>query len=215
MIFFGINLIAMFGFTVLAPMILARTGNDELILGTVRSAAGLGGVVGGLLLSAWGGPKRRIHGVLLGMALTSLLGEVVIGLGGSVVIWTMGAFFSSFFIPILNGSNQAIWQAKVAPDVQGRVFAVRRLIAQITAPFAMLLAGPMADHVFEPAMMPGGAFASTFSGLLGTGSGAGMSLMFVLAGTCGVLIALGGYLSPAVRNVEELVPDHDAIPVSP
>ncbi len=215
LIFFGINLIAMFGFTVLSPMILARTGNSELILGTVRSAMGLGGVVGGLLLSAWGGPKRRVNGVLLGMALASLLGEMVIGLGGSVAFWAIGAFFSSFFIPIINGSNQAIWQSKVAPDVQGRVFAVRRLIAQITGPLAMLLAGPIADRVFEPAMMPGGAFASTFSGLVGTGLGAGMSLMFVLAGTFGVFIALGGYLSPAVRNVEELVPDHDAIPISP
>jgi MFS family permease len=215
LIFFGINLMAVFGFTVLSPMILARTGNNELILGSVRSAMGFGGVVGGLLLSAWGGPKRRVNGVLLGMALSSLLGALVIGLGGSVVFWAMGAFFSSFFIPIINGSNQAIWQAKVPPDVQGRVFAVRRLIAQITAPLAMLLAGPMADRVFEPAMMLGGAFASTFSGLVGTGSGAGMSLMFVLAGSFGVLIALGGYLSPAVRNVDELVPDHEEIPVSP
>jgi DHA3 family macrolide efflux protein-like MFS transporter len=215
LIFFGINLIAIFGFTVLSPMILARTGNNELALGTVRSAMGLGGVVGGLLLSAWGGPKRRVNGVLLGMALASLLGELVIGLGGSIAFWAMGAFFSSFFIPIINGSNQAIWQAKVAPDVQGRVFAVRRLIAQITGPLSMLLAGPMADRVFEPAMMPGGVLASTFSDLVGTGSGAGMSLMFVITGAFGVLVALGGYLSPAVRNVEELVPDHDPVPVSP
>lgn len=213
LVFFGINLIASFSFTVLSPMILARTGNDEIVLGTVRSAMGLGGVVGGLLLSTWGGPKRRVHGVLLGMALSSLLGSLVLGVGDRVLIWAMGAFFAFFFIPIINGSNQAIWQAKVAPDVQGRVFAVRRLIAQITAPLGMLLAGPLADHVFEPAMMQGGSLASSFRGLVGTGPGAGMALMFILTGFLGVMVGLGGYLFPAVRDVEEILPDHQEVPV--
>jgi len=53
---------------------------------------------------------------------------------------------------LINSSNQAIWQAKVAPDLQGRVFATRRLIAWFVTPFATLLAGPLADYVFEPAM---------------------------------------------------------------
>lgn len=212
LVFFGINLIAAFSFTVLSPMILARTGNDEIVLGTVRSAMGLGGVVGGLLLSTWGGPKRRVHGVLLGMALSSLLGSLVLGVGDRVLIWATGAFFAFFFIPIINGSNQAIWQAKVAPDVQGRVFAVRRLIAQITAPLGMLLAGPLADYVFEPAMMQGGSLASSFRGLVGTGPGAGMALMFILTGFLGVMVGLGGYLFPAVRDVEEILPDHQQVP---
>jgi hypothetical protein len=115
-----------------------------------------------------------------------------------------------FFIPLINGSNQAIWQAKVAPDVQGRVFAARRLIAQITAPVAFLLTGPLADNVFEPAMMPGGSLASIFGGVLGTGPGAGMALMFIIFGALGVLVGFGGYLFPDIRNAEDLLPDHHA-----
>lgn len=208
--FFFINLTSTLAMILLAPMILARTNNNELIFGSVQSAAGVGGLIGGILLSTWGGPKRRVHGVLLGMVASSLLGQALMGIGQSLPIWLMASFFISFFVPVLNGSNQAIWQAKVPPDIQGRVFSVRRLIAQITAPLAMLMAGPLADQIFEPAMMPGGALANTFGGLVGTGQGAGMALIFVLTGIAGTLVGLGGYLFPAIRNAEDILPDHDS-----
>lgn len=207
LVFFVINLILTFGIILLAPMILARTGNDEIVLGSVQSAGAIGGLVGGLLLSIWGGPKRRVHGVLIGMVLASLLGQLLMGLGRDLYFWALAAFFFLFFVPIVNGSNQAIWQAKVAPDVQGRVFATRLLIAQITAPVAMLLAGPLADRIFEPAMMPGGDLASIFMGVVGTGPGAGMSLIFVITGVLGTLVGFGGYAFRVVRNAEDILPD--------
>jgi len=209
--FFATNLIGTLAFTLTAPMILARTAQDQLVLGTVLSVAGVGGVLGGLLLSVWGGPKRKINGVLIGFTLESLLGTLVIGLSSGLVGWSIGVFFSGFMIPILNGSNQAIWQAKVQPDLQGRVFATRRLIAQITIPLAMLITGPLADRVFEPAMMPGGAWASIFGGLVGAGPGSGMSLIFVISGLLGALVGLVGYAIPAIRNVETILPDYDAV----
>lgn len=211
LVFSAMNLIAAFGFTLLAPMILARTGNNALMLGTVQSTAGVGGVFGGLLLSLWGGPKRRVHGVLMGMVLASLLGEMLMGLGRGPHMWALAAFFAAFFIPIINGSNQAIWQAKVAPDVQGRVFAARRLIAQVATPVAMLLTGPLADRVFEPAMRSGSLLATVFDGLVGMGPGSGMALMFVFAGALGALVGFGGYAFHEVRNAEDLLPDHDAV----
>jgi hypothetical protein len=215
LIFLAANLIFSISYTVLSPMILARTANNEVVLGTVRSVMGLGGVAGGLLLSAWGGPKRKIHGVLLGMAMSSVTGTILLGIGQDLAVWSLGAFFSTFLMPIINGSSQAIWQAKVAPDVQGRVFSVRRLIAQVSAPLAILLSGPLADHVFEPAMMAGGSLVYSFGSLVGTGSGAGMSLMFVLTGVFGVFVSLVGYLFPEIRDVEDILPDHDAVPVRP
>jgi len=213
-VFFAINFVATFGFTVFAAMILARTGSDKIVLGSVQAAFGIGGVIGGILMTTWGGPKRRVHGVLLGMALAGVLGHVVLGLGQSLLLWSVGAFFSMFFIPILNGSNQAIWQAKVPPDVQGKVFAARRMIAQISAPVAMLLAGPLADRVFEPAMSANGLLARTFGSIVGTGPGAGMGLMFVFAGLLATFVGLGAYLFPSVRNAEDLLPDHDAVHAS-
>ena len=211
MVFFFINFLAMFGFAVMVPMILARTGNDEIALASVQSVGAIGGVAGGLLLSAWGGPRRKVNGILLGMVGVSIFSQSLMGVGQTVFVWATAAFMGQFIIPILNGSNQAIWQAKVAPDVQGRVFAVRRLIAQITAPLATALAGPLADNVFEPAMRTDGVLAPLFGWLVGTGTGAGMALMFVITGLLGVIVGFGGYLFPAIRDAEDLLVDYEAV----
>jgi MFS transporter, DHA3 family, macrolide efflux protein len=197
-------------------MVLARTGNDEIALASVQSALSVGGVVGGLLISAWGGPKRRIHGVLIGMLGSGLLGMMLMGTGRDLPVWLVAAFLMIVFMPLLNGANQSIWQSKVAPALQGRVFAARATIARITAPIAMIAAGPLADHVFEPAMMPGGALAEPLGPLVGTGPGAGMGLMMLLAGATTVLIALVAMTIPSIRALEDTVPDHDAeVPPAP
>lgn len=202
------------GMVLVPPMILARTGNNELILGTVQSCLGIGGVVGALVLSIWGGPKRRIHGVLGGFILSSLLGQSLMGIGQAWPIWALAAFCSMFALPFINGSNQSIWQAKVAPDVQGRVFATRRLIAQVSGPLGMLIAGPLADRFFEPAMQPGGSLAPLWGWLVGVGPGAGMALILVLVGILGTTAGIVGYAVPAIRNSESIMPDHDAVPVA-
>ncbi|MCX7802616.1 MAG: MFS transporter [Meiothermus ruber] len=203
------NLVANLGSAIMAAMILARTASSETALATVQSAAGVGGVLGGVLLSTWGGPRRKVHGVLLGWVLSSLFGSVLLGLGQSVWAWAACAFIFALIVPILNGSNQAIWQAKVPPDVQGKVFAARRMIAWVAGPLAMLVAGPLADRVLTPAMMPGGALADIFGGLVGVGPGAGMALLLVISGLLGMVVGLGGYLFRVIREAEELIPDHD------
>ena len=212
LVFMGGNLFFTLGFTLMAPMILARTGNNELIFGSVNSAGAIGGVVGGLAMSAWGGPKRRVLGVLGGWLLGGLLGETLLGLGQSLPIWLIAAFAGAFFGPIIDASNQAIWMAKVEPDVQGRVFGVRRMIAWAISPLARLIAGPLADQVFEPAMQEGGKLADTFGWLVGTGHGAGMSLILVFCGIGVALVAIAGYATRVVRNAEDILPDFDAIP---
>ena len=209
LVFLVCNFLGGLGFTVFAPMILARTNSNEIIFGAVQSAGAVGGVAGGLLMSAWGGPKRLVHGVLIGWFLAAVLGEIPLGIGRTFPVWLVASFFLAFFTPIINGSNQAIWQAKVAPDVQGRVFAIRRLIAWVTAPLATLIAGPLADVVMEPALQPGGALAPLFGWLVGTGPGAGMALMMVISGVLITVAALSAYLFPAVRNTEDLLPDHE------
>ena len=208
LLFFGANFMSALGNTVFAPMILSRTGNNELIFGSVQSAAAVGGVVGGLLMSAWGGPKRLVYGVVFGWVFTGLA-QTVFGTGQIVPVWLAAGFAMALVGPIINGSNQAIWQAKVAPDVQGRVFAIRRLIAWVSTPLAQLIAGPMADYVMEPAMQEGGALAGTFGWLVGTGNGAGMGLMMVVAGILSSLVALAAFSTNVVRHAEELLPDHE------
>ncbi len=202
------NLFAGIAFVVVAPLILTRTNNNEVIYGTVQSVAAVGGVLGGITMSTWGGFKRRVHGVLLGWLASSLVGFVLFGLGQTLVIWSVAAFMGTFFGPLINGSNQAIWQAKVAPDVQGRVFAARRLIAWLTNPISPLIGGLLADRLLEPAMQPGGTLAGRLGWLAGTGPGSGMALILILAGLCTTLAAGSGYLAPAIRNAEDILPDY-------
>jgi len=197
-------------FGILPAMILARTGGDEVALGLVQGALGAAGLIGGLIMAAWGGPRRKIHGVLLGTALSFLLGDFLFAVGRGVVVWVIAATAAAVFIPILFGSRNAIWQAKVPPAVQGRVFATDSMLRLSLNPAGYLLAGLLADRLFEPAMAGGGALAAVFGPLVGTGPGAGMALMFIGTATMGSLLSLLAYLFPAIRNVERDLPDFDA-----
>jgi hypothetical protein len=199
-------------FGVLPAMILARTGGNEVALGLVQGAMGAAGLVGGLIMAAWGGPRRKIHGVLLATALSFLLGDFLFAIGRGLPVWLLAAMAAAVFIPVIIGSRSAIWQSKVPPPLQGRVFATDGMLRLSLMPLGYLLAGVMADRWLEPAMSIGGTMASVFGPLVGTGPGAGMALMFVGTATAGGVISLLGYLVPAVRRVESDLPDFDAHP---
>lgn len=211
MIFFFGNLFSGIGFTVFAPMILLRTDNNSVIFGAVNSAAAIGGVAGGLIMSAWGGFKKRTHGVLAGWIATGIF-TAIFGFGTGLAFWIPFIIAQALVGPLINTSNQSIWQAKVAPDIQGRVFSARRLIAWFTQPIAPIIAGVMADKWLEPSMTSGTtSLASTFSSWVGTGPGSGMALLFIFCGLGSVLVGLSGYFVPFIRNAESILPDHDQL----
>lgn len=202
------NLFSGIQFTLLPPMILSRTGNDSVILGGVQSAGALGAFIGGVLMSMWGGFKRRIHGVLLGWILSSLA-LAFLGIGRDLSVWIPAMVLGTLFFPLVNGSSQAIWQAKVAPDLQGRVFSSRRLIAWVTTPITPVIAGLLADYVMEPAMQNANRFSQIFRNVFGTAPGAGMGVLTVFCCLVCALVGLSGYYVPAIRNLEDTLPDHD------
>lgn len=213
MIFFFGNLCSNLAFSLLAPMILARTSQNSLAFGTVESVGAIGGVVGGIIISAWGGFKRKVHGVLIGWILASI-SSMFLGFGQVLPVWVAAMGITTLFIPLINTSNQAIWQSKVAPDLQGRVFSARRLIAWFTNPISPIIAGTLADFVLEPAMKTQNAFSGFFGGWVGTGPGAGMALLMVFCGLGGALTGLSGYFIPAIRDAETILPDHDMLPAA-
>ena len=201
------NFFATMAYTLFAPMVLARTDSNSLIYGSVQTAGAIGGVVGGLLMSAWGGTKKKVQGVLSGWFIAGF-GTTVIGLGQALPVWAVGNFIGAATIPLINSSNQAIWQAKVAPDLQGRVFAIRRMIAWFVTPIATLLVGPLADLVFEPAMSEPSFLSASFGQLVGYGAGAGMALIMVFCGLAMAGVGVGGYGVRVVRDAESILPDH-------
>jgi DHA3 family macrolide efflux protein-like MFS transporter len=113
----SLNLVHGFSGSLFAPMILLRTDNNSATLGAAESAFALGGVVGGLVVSAWGGFKKRIRGMLLGWSLFAFFGLVLFGLGRSLYVWIPALFLASMTFPLTQSASNSIWQAKVAPDL--------------------------------------------------------------------------------------------------
>jgi DHA3 family macrolide efflux protein-like MFS transporter len=205
----GLNLVTGFSGALFAPMILLKTNNNSATLGIVESAFAIGGVLGGLIVSAWGGFKKRLRGMLLGWAMYAVFGLILFGLGRSLSVWIPIAILASISFPLTQSASNAIWQAKVAPDIQGRVFSARRLIAWLVDPIMPVVAGLTADYVTEPAMRAQTGLSQTFGWLVGTGPGSGMSLQFLISGVAYLGIVLLAWFIPVVRNVETLLPDHD------
>jgi MFS transporter, DHA3 family, macrolide efflux protein len=189
----------------LAPLVLSMTTPD--VMGYLASGVGVGMLIGTLVMSAWGGPKRRIYGIL-GFLMLQGVFLMLLGLRPSLLLMAVAGFGLMFCMPIVNGCSQALWQTKVPPDLQGRVFAVRRMIAWSVIPLAYVLAGPLNDFVFNPLLAEGGALASSVGLVIGVGPGRGTGLMFILVGLLTMLVVLWlGWLNPRVRNVEVEIPD--------
>lgn len=212
LVILGLNIAQGLAGPLTTPMILSRTGNNSAILGGVNSAFAIGGVIGGLIVSAWGGfKKKRIRGMLLGWGLYAVLGLIIFGLGRGLAIWLPMAVLSSMTFPLTQSASNTIWQSKVAPDIQGRVFSARRMIAWLTDPIMPVIAGVLADKVTEPAMQSETWLSRAFSGVVGTGPGSGMSLHFLLAGVLYLVVIGIAWFIPAVHNVETILPDHDQL----
>lgn len=150
-----------------------------LQLGWMESAFGVGMLVGGLVLSAWGGFKKRI--------VTSMVGLVGLGLFFGTIgflpsnLFTLALFVmfgAAFMNPIVNGPVLAIIQAAVAPEMQGRVFTLIGSLSGAMAPLGLIIAGPVADKF-------------------------GVQTWYMLGGITCALIGVFGFFIPAVMNLED------------
>ena len=206
--FLAINFTGGFCRSLFEPMILARTGNSSSVLGFVRSASAIGALVGGFLITVWGGFRRRMMNIFAAQAMAGVFELILFGLSRTVPAWIAMAGIGGAFIPISNAASQSIWQAKVSPDVQGRVFAARSMIAFASTPLLPLIAGSLADYVTEPAMTSATWLSGVFGSVVGTTQGSGMALQFVLSGCLYLLVVAGFFFAKSMRNLEDLLPDH-------
>jgi DHA3 family macrolide efflux protein-like MFS transporter len=207
--FAGLNLLLGMCQILATPLVLARGTATQL--GLVLTLGGTGMILGALVMSAWGGPKRRILGVL-GFSPVIGLGSILMGASRSMLGIAVGIFVLLTVIPIINGCDQAIWQSKVEPDLQGRIFSTRHLLEQFTVPIAYLLAGPLADRWFEPLLRPSGPLAGTIGRVLGTGPGRGIGLQFVVIGLLIITATLAGLSNVRLRALESEQETPDALP---
>ena len=114
-----------------------------------------------------------------------------------------GIFIAFLSLPIAFGAIQTILRLKVPQNMQGRVFSLQMMLNTAAFALAFPAGGFLADRIFEPLMADGGAFASSFGNLIGSGPGRGMGLMFILMGFLAMVVALAGLANPRIRQIEE------------
>lgn len=205
LIFFaGTNFLSSLATVLFTPLILSFS--TPAVLGILTSAAGLGLLGGSLLMSFWKGPKKKMSGIYIS-ELFRVPAIFILGFTTNIYILGIGVVLAFISFPIGQTCSQVIWQQKTAPDIQGRVFSFRRVIAYSTIPLAYLVAGPLADRVFNPLLVENGKLASSLGKIIGVGLGRGIGFMYILIGGMLLLLTIAGYAYSHLRNVEIELPD--------
>jgi len=164
----------------LMPLLVANHfKGGALQLGWLESSWGVGLVVGGLLLSTWGGFRRRVYTSLTGLVVQGV-GIMVLGLAPANALWLAVAamFLAGAMNALVNGPLFAVLQGSVAPEMQGRVFTVVMSMSAAAWPLSLAVAGPIADLV-------------------------GVRPWYVVGGAVAVIMGLGAFFVPVIVNVEQ------------
>jgi DHA3 family macrolide efflux protein-like MFS transporter len=166
-------------FSLLPLLVSEHFNGDAAQLSLLEAVAGVGIVAGGLILSVWGGFKRKIYTTMLGMIILGL-SFVVLGLtpGGLFRMALTSIFVVGLMIPLIDGPIMAILQGTVAPEIQGRVFTMMGSLLWITSPISLAVAGPVTDWI-------------------------GLQVWYMTAGVMCVATGLAGFFVPAIVNIEE------------
>jgi MFS family permease len=185
--------------------------SSSTTFGFILSVGGCGTLFGSLFMSTWGGPKRRIQGILNFMPLQGTL-MILWGLQTQLPApWVaVGLFIYLFAYPIMVSCNQTILQSKVPMELQGRVFAIEQIVERIMAIVAYVATGPLVEQILEPQLLADGWLAQTIGRLVGLGSGRGISLILILVGLVNILTSIWAYKHASLRNIDTELPD--AIP---
>lgn len=186
---------------ILSPMILSRSGDNSFVLGAVNAAMGIGGIIGGIIVSAGKISKDHVKMIYVSAGISFLLGDLMMGVGRNVIMWSFAGLAASFPIAFINAGQNVILYKKVPEKMQGRVFAVRNAIQYSTIPVGILLGGFLADYVFEPFMLKDNAVTRVCHALVGSMPGSGMAVMFLCTGLLGSLFS---YFSFKCKAVSEL-----------
>jgi MFS family permease len=196
-----------FVYALSGPLVLGF--GDEADLGLVYGAFGVGGLIGAILVGVTDGTRRRMHGILLG-TLGMAVGAVIAGLRPDTLWVGGGVFVFGLAMMFMIALNRAIYQEKAAPDVLGRIFAFRVAIGVGAQAVGLLLASWLAANLFEPALRAGGGLAERLGPLLGVGEGRGAAALTLLTGIVLMGTTLIAALTPALRKLEDRLPDYEA-----
>ncbi len=171
------------------PLLLARTGNNEAVVGIVSAIAATGSLLASLIMSVVKQSKKKLSMMFAG-SIMSLLGIMLFGIGRNLIWWSVVVFFGCFGAPIYQTYQTVILRERVPVFMQGRVFSLQGMITSSLSPLGCFIGAVLADYVFEPFMQNTGTLQEILNKIVGNGKGAGMGLMFVIAGAMGIIIII-------------------------
>ena len=126
---------------ILSPMILSRSANDSVTLGIVNAVMGIGGIIGGIIVSSGKIKANSAKMIYLSAMLSFLLGDIMMGLGRNGIVWSLAGLAASLPIPFINAGQMVILYRNVPEDMKGRIFAVRNAVQFSSIPLGILLGG--------------------------------------------------------------------------
>lgn len=186
---------------ILSPMILSRSANNSAALGIVNAVMGIGGIVGGIIVSTGKVKANSAKMIYISAMLSFLLGDILMGIGKNIIVWSIASLAASLPIPFINAGQMVIIYQNIPEEIQGRIFAVRNAIQFSSIPLGILLGGLLADYVFEPFMLKENAVTLFLQMIVGEGTGSGMAVMFLCTGILGTLFSFIFYQRKDIRNL--------------
>jgi MFS family permease len=191
-----INLIAFIGgggiTTTVTSMILARTNQNEVILGMFSSAVGIGTLIASVCVTLMKPPKSKIKVIFIACAASFFLSDVLLGVGKTTWIWIFAGLAGNLPLPLLNANLDVIMRTHIPIEMQGRVFSTRNTLQYCTIPIGYFLSGILADYIFEPFMNGYSSLHYVFAKIVGEGNGSGIAVMLLVTGVIGTIVSLYG-----------------------
>ncbi|MHA2249855.1 MAG: MFS transporter [Candidatus Kariarchaeaceae archaeon] len=182
-----------------------RSSTQEASLAILMAMMQIGSILGSVLMSSITLFKKNTTGVAVGL-FSMGVGIVFVGIGASFVIIPiilLGMFINGFSLPIANVASQTIWQTVVPNELQGRVFSVRRTIAQVSSPIAMVLTGIVAE------------FLGSVAWIIFTGVGSIVMMAYIWSFTSFTNVeSMLEFSDVELPKVEEEVTEADQVPMS-
>ncbi len=198
-----VNFIAkMGGYGMMPALILSRTGNNQVALGMVEAAVGIGTLFGSIFVTLMKPAKSRVKVIFFACGISFLLGDVGQSLTRALPLWIAAAFASNVPMAFLNANLSAIMRTNVPIEMQGRVFSARDTIQYSTIPVGLFLGGVLADYVFEPFMNTSSPLQQILSLVFGTGKGAGVAVIFFIVGVVGFVTSFMCLKNPIYKKLD-------------
>ncbi|WP_440110431.1 MFS transporter [Paenibacillus sp. QZ-Y1] len=192
--------------TLIGPMILSFA--DAKTLGTFQSVSAIGMLISSLCIGIFTVSKRYSNVLVIGLIMSGLSFSLM-GLSTNIYFIIFAGFLFLSSLPFVNMSADVLVRNNISNEKQGRVWGIIGILSQLGFIIAYSLAGFLADHIFNPLMMEGGALASSVGSVIGTGQGRGIALLFIIAGLFVILIAC---ITSRLKSIKDLEKGIDISP---